>query len=150
MTDDSGDFIFPLEKLWIYKVTVLSDLASTKVSRIVQRTAGLNLSQWRVIAAVADRPGRTASEVVDVTPMDKGIVSRAVATLVEKKLVDRRASASDGRLSHLFLTKRGTALHRRIVSSLDEGGASGRDTIAAEREAEFLRILDEAIAAYRR
>jgi len=150
MIDHPAAPLFPLEDAWVYKVTVLSNLIATKVSHIVQDVAGLNLSQWRVIAAIADQPGRTASEVVDVTPMDKGIVSRAVTTLVEKKLVDRRASVSDGRLSHLFLTKGGAVLHRKTLHRLDEAGASGRGGITIEREAEFLRMLDEAIAAYRR
>ncbi len=91
---------YALDDAWIYKVAVLADLVASRVLKAVQSVSSLNLSQWRVLAALADKPGRTASEVVAITPMDKAIVSRAAASLVDQGLVERRASATDGRVSH--------------------------------------------------
>jgi len=76
-----GNTHIELDHFWPYQVVVLADQISRYTVSIVKAEAGLNSSQWRVLAAVADKPGRTAAEVTTVTPMDKTIVSRAVNSL---------------------------------------------------------------------
>lgn len=141
--------VFALEQDWSYKVTVLADLVARRVTSVVQRVSGLNLSQWRVLAAIADKPGRTASDVVDVTPMDKAIVSRAVASLVERDLLRRTASQNDGRSSHLQLTDNGYTLYNEIVSEMRKTGVDGLDALNKSEENQFLKQLDQVIKAYR-
>ena len=67
------------------------------------------------MAAIAEVPGRTSVEVVTITPMDKGIVSRATKALLEMGLARRKASQLDGRISHLFLTKAGQTLYQELI-----------------------------------
>ena len=148
MTQIDSTPVLKFSESWVYKVTVLADMAARKVTAIVQEVSGLNLSQWRVMAALADQPGRTASEVVDVTPMDKGIVSRAVKTLVDRDLVERRASKDDGRLSFLFLTSEGKALYAKIVTVMDKQGASGRSSITLESQDRLIEALNAVIEQY--
>ena len=74
--------VLRLDHYWPYQIAVLSDRIARRTTRIVKEH-GLNLSQWRVLAAVAEQPGRTAVEVVRITPMDKGIVSRATRGLLD-------------------------------------------------------------------
>lgn len=128
--------VLKLEDSWTYQVTVLADLIARRVTRAVQAVSELNLSQWRVLAAIADTPGRTASQVVDVTPMDKGIVSRGVSVLVQEGYLRREASPADGRTTYLFLTESGQAIYKSIVAELDRCGVSGR-----EGSREVLRLL---------
>ncbi len=141
---------FALDTAWSYKVTVLADLVARRVAAEVQKTSGLNLSQWRVLAAVADRPGRTSTEVVEITPMDKPIVSRAVQVLVDRKLLRREASQEDGRRSFLHLTEEGEATYKAIVSSLTLSGAAGLGLLSGDDLAAFNRELDDIIEKYRR
>lgn len=148
MADQPPVEALPLDDNWAYKVSVLADLIARRVSAVVQRH-GINLSQWRVLAALADRPGRSASEVVAVTPMDKGIVSRAVAALVDRGLVERRASPTDRRLSHLWLTGDGMLLYQQTLRALHESRAIGDHTIGEEGARLLQTQLDAAIAAYR-
>lgn len=138
-----------LASSWSYKVSVLADLVARRVASEVQRTSGLNLSQWRVLAAVADRPGRTSTEVVEITPMDKPIVSRAVRVLVERGLLRREASQEDGRRAYLMLTAEGEATYRQLVQALTVSGAAGLDLLRGEALAAFNRDLDDLIARYR-
>ena len=115
MTDkDTPNGILKLETYWPYQVTVLADRIARRTSSIVKRYQ-LNLSQWRVLAAVAEVPGRTSVEVVTITPMDKGIVSRATKALLEMDLLHRVASQTDGRISHLHMTQRGESLYQTIL-----------------------------------
>lgn len=137
-----------LEESWIYKVAVLADIVARTIAPIVYRVSGLNLSQWRVIAAVADRPGCTATEVVAITPMDKGLVSRAVRTLVDREIIARQLSDRDGRSAKLRLTKEGEQIYREIVNELDKGNASGRKTLSNEDRSNLLLLLNVASENY--
>ena len=111
--------VLHLESYWPYQITVLSERIARRTSRIVKER-GINLSQWRVLAAIAEVPGRTSVEVVLITPMDKGIVSRATKALLEMGLVRRKASQIDGRISHLHLTKAGTALYQELIPKVQD------------------------------
>lgn len=137
-----------LEDSWIYKVAVIADVVARKIAPIVYRVSGLNLSQWRVIAAVADRPGCTATEVVAITPMDKGLVSRAVSTLVDRNIIDKKSSEKDGRSVYLRLTKDGEKIYREIVLELDRENASGRNTLTYEDKANFVSQLNWVLKLY--
>jgi len=108
-----------LNEYWPYQVTVLADRIARLTGAIVKREAGLNLSQWRVLVAIAEVPGRTAAEVVTVTPMDKGIVSRATKALLEAGLLVRRASQADGRVSHLYLTEKGKSVYESLREAVE-------------------------------
>ncbi len=137
-----------LEESWIYKVAVLADIVARTITPIVYRVSGLNLSQWRVIAAVADQPGCTATEVVAITPMDKGLVSRAVRTLVNQEIIARQSSEKDGRSVNLRLTKEGEKIYRDIVNELDKENANGRRILSNEDQARFLMLLEVASENY--
>ncbi|MEO1656515.1 MAG: MarR family winged helix-turn-helix transcriptional regulator [Pseudomonadota bacterium] len=141
---------FALDTAWSYKVTVLADLVAKRVAAEVQKTSGLNLSQWRVLAAIADKPGRTSTEVVEITPMDKPIVSRAVQALVDRGFLLREASQEDGRRSYLRLTDEGEETYRAIVSALSDSGAFGLDVLSGDELTAFNRELDDIIEKYRR
>lgn len=130
----------PLDKSLAYKITVIADLIARRVSNIAATVGGINLSQWRVLAAIGDQDGRTASQVVHMTPMDKGIVSRAVASLVTQGYLVRQASDQDGRVSHLYMTDGGRETFEKIVMELDRTGATGETILAnADRE----NVLDQ-------
>ncbi|MGB6228912.1 MAG: MarR family winged helix-turn-helix transcriptional regulator [Litorimonas sp.] len=137
-----------LDESWTYKVTVIADRIARRVSNVANAVGGLNLSQWRVLAAIGDRDGRTASQVVDITPMDKGIVSRAVASLVASGYLERRASMSDGRLSHLYMTEDGRRIYDAIVAELAATGLDGAEALPTGRQQDFLDTLDRLIDSY--
>ena len=97
---------------------MLADLVSRHTTKILKQYGSLNLSQWRVLAAVAEIEGRTAASVVQVTPMDKGIVSRAVASLKHDGLILKKPDSSDRRRSELFLTEKGRDQYQEINLAL--------------------------------
>jgi len=144
----NDELSFELDESWIYKVSVIADRIARRISQIAARVGDLNLSQWRVLAAIGDQDGRTASQVVELTPMDKGIVSRAVASLVAQGYLKREASNRDGRLSHLYMTASGRKIFEAIVAELDATGAKGDALLDGEDRALFLATLDRLIRDY--
>ena len=109
-----------LENFWSYQVVVLADQVSRYTLDIVRTEANLNQSQWRVLAAVADKPGRSAAEVTTVTPMDKTIVSRAVASLIKGGFITRTPSEDDKRIGALEMTQLGAERYDLISAKLAE------------------------------
>jgi len=140
----------PLEDSLSYKITVIADLIARRVSHIATEVGGLNLSQWRVLAAIGDQDGRTASQVVDMTPIDKGIVSRAVSSLVSQGYLRRCASDHDGRVCHLFMTDSGRRAFEQIAAELDRVGATAETLVPTSRRERFLADLDRIIEGFPR
>jgi DNA-binding MarR family transcriptional regulator len=126
--------VLPLDQYWPYLVTVLADRIARRTGRLVKER-GLNLSQWRVLAAIAEVPGRTSAEVVTITPMDKGIVSRATKALLEMGFVRREASQSDGRLSHLHLTDAGATVYDELIPTVQEVTQWASERLSPEHQA---------------
>lgn len=149
MSEDSSksNRVLQLDQYWPYQITVLSDRIARRTSKIT-KDRGLNLSQWRVMAAIAEVPGRTSVEVVTITPMDKGIVSRATKALLKRGLIRREASQSDGRISHLHLTEEGSELYRELIPQIEtvlQRAGTVLSTQEQERMSQHLRALIEVI-----
>ena len=137
--------VLKLDQYWPYLVTVLADRIARRTAALV-KPEGLNLSQWRVLAAIAEVPGRTSVEVVTITPMDKGIVSRATKALLELGLVRRQASQVDGRISHLHLTPSGHEMYHRLMPQVSEVIQLASTSLSEENQnqisADLNRILE--------
>jgi len=131
--------IVKLAEFWPYQLTVLADRIARRTSRIVRDEGGINLSQWRVLAAIAERPGLTSVDVEQVTPMDKGVISRSIKSLLALKLILRQASEYDGRVSHLQLTAEGYAFYGRLMPRIAEVLSWAETTMTPEE----LRSLNQ-------
>ncbi len=137
----SQDSIIKLDEYWPYQVTVLADLISRHTTSVLKTHGGLNLSQWRVLAAVAEKPGRTAADVVTVTPMDKGIVSRATASLVSNGLLEKIADADDKRRSRLYMTRIGEATYLQVSNALTT--QTGSIAVSDKLNEHLLTVIDK-------
>lgn len=113
------------------QITHLANKLARDASALYRRHVGVGLVEWRVLALLAREPGATAQRVCQVIGLDKGAVSRAVATLEAHRLVAPRADAGDGRRRRLTLTPTGRVIHGRALA------------IALERERRLLACLTD-------
>lgn len=130
MTDDH----ISLDNFWPYQAVVLADQISRYTQTIVREESDLNSSQWRVLAAIMDKPGCSGAEVTAVTPMDKTIVSRAVKSLIDAGIVEKSASAPDKRRSSLTATATGAAIYRKIAKRINETLSAAFDDQAQTKQ----------------
>ena len=86
---------FDLDRLFSYRLSVLSNRISGAISREYHRRFGLAITEWRVMAVLGRFPGLSAGEVAARTAMDKVAVSRAVARLLERALIQRETHGDD-------------------------------------------------------
>jgi len=104
-----------LEKFLPYRLSILAQVVSEALHDRYAAPFGLSVTQWRVMAALGRFAPLTASDVGQRIVMDKVAVSRAVAALMRRGLVERATDRSDRRRASLRLSARGRAMHARIV-----------------------------------
>jgi DNA-binding MarR family transcriptional regulator len=103
---DSNDFTPRL-------ISLLSNSLVWRESRILRARFGLGTNDWRVISALAIRPGATASEISEFLAMNKAIISKSVGVLTERRLIVQVEDT--GRSRQLFLTPEGAGMHDAML-----------------------------------
>ncbi len=104
-----------LEKFLPYRLSVLAQLVSESLHDLYAGPFELSVTQWRVMAALGRFAPLTASDVGQRIVMDKVAISRAVASLMKRGLVERAADPDDRRRASLRLTAKGRTVHAQIV-----------------------------------
>ena len=104
-----------LERFLPYRLSVLANTMSSALAGAYAERFQLSIPEWRVLAVLARAPGLSAAQVAERTAMDKVAVSRAVASLVRARRIERRIEESDRRRSQLALTPRGRAVYDEVV-----------------------------------
>jgi DNA-binding MarR family transcriptional regulator len=120
-----------LESFVPFRLNRLATGVSEYLSEVYKRRFGLEIPEWRVIATVGPGFGCTAQQIAESTRMHKTRVSRAIAHLVERGLVERTSNADDRREMELRLTTAGRTLYAELVP------------LALERERALLACLNE-------
>ncbi len=112
-----------------YRLNRLAVGVSNHLSDIYRERFGLDIPEWRVMATVGSRHGCTAQHIAESTRMHKTRVSRAIAHLEERDLIERASSAADRREREVRLTKAGRRMYAELVP------------LVLERERELLACL---------
>jgi DNA-binding MarR family transcriptional regulator len=98
-----------------FRLNRLAAEVSQHLSAIYRGRFALEIPEWRVMATVGQDHGCTAQHVADSTRMHKTRVSRAIAHLIGRRLIERVASTRDRRERHLRLTRSGRRMYARLV-----------------------------------
>lgn|SRR5512146_226913 len=121
-----------LESFFPYRLAVAADAVSRSIAQVYGERFDLGRDEWRVLAALADAAMLRTSAVIERTTLDKVAVSRALARLEGRGLVERRTDPEDGRGYLIRLRTAGRALLGKLTP------------MVREREAFLLAGLDEA------
>jgi len=100
-----------LEDLLLYRLSRLLSVGGSMVIRLCEGRFGITRREWRVIARLAQEQELLSSELAERIQLDRARTSRAVTSLVAKKLVRRRVGTADKRQARVALTEQGRALH---------------------------------------
>jgi len=114
-----------------FRLNRLATGVSEHLSEVYKQRFGLEIPEWRVIATVGPAFSCTAQHIADTTRMHKTRVSRAIAHLVKRDLIERASNADDRREMELRLTKAGRAMYAELIP------------LALERERALLACLNE-------
>lgn len=98
-----------------YRLSVASNAVSTRISASYRKRFGLKVSEWRLIAILAEFSEMTPQALGSAARIDKISVSRAAAALTHRGLIAARTNPDDGRSHLLSLTEDGRALYAEIA-----------------------------------
>jgi len=107
-----------LETFLPYRLNRATAVTSRQFSRIYRDEFGLTVPEWRVLATLGDLGTATAKEIGRDSAMHKTKVSRAVASLQQRRWVARETDPLDRRIEHLSLTAAGHQAHRRLAPKM--------------------------------
>ncbi|NZA25370.1 MarR family transcriptional regulator [Luteimonas sp. SJ-92] len=107
--------VLELERFLPYRLSVLSNHVSQTIANAYAERFGIGITEWRVIAVLGRYPELSANGVAERTAMDKVAVSRAVARLLRRGLIEREMHGKDRRRSVLQLSQAGHALYDQVV-----------------------------------
>jgi len=137
-----------LETFLPYRLNRATALAIGEFSRIYRNEFGLTVPEWRVLATLNALASATATEIGRDSAMHKTKVSRAVASLQQRRWVARDTDAADRRIEHLSLTSGGKTAFRRLAPKMlaFEEQLLARLTVAERRDLlKGLDILEKAL-----
>ena len=114
-----------------FRLNRLATGVSEHLADVYKQRFDLEIPEWRVIVTVGPAWSCTAQHIADTTRMHKTRVSRAIAHLVQRELIERTSNADDRREMELRLTKAGRAMYAELVP------------LALERERALLSCFSE-------
>lgn len=130
-----------LDRFVPYRLSVLANLVSGAIAGAYAERFALTIPEWRVIAALGERPGTSAADVAARTAMDKVAVSRAVAALLRARRIVRTQSRDDRRRSVLRLSRTGAALYAQVVPQVLEYEAELLTALGRDERRALDRLL---------
>jgi DNA-binding MarR family transcriptional regulator len=98
-----------------FRLNRLAGAVSEHLAASYRARFALEVPEWRVIATVGQERDSTAQFIAASTRMHKTRVSRAIAQLIRRGLIERAASAHDRREMHLRLSAAGRRMYAQLV-----------------------------------
>ncbi|MCP5085282.1 MAG: MarR family transcriptional regulator [Rhodobacteraceae bacterium] len=112
MLEQSGKTI-PLQQMVTFRLARLHAKTNAQSTRILNKSAGITLSQWRIMVLIESHGKTSPKEFVKHTKFDKGLVSRTIKGMIKNGLLYAESSDSDQRSHSVDMTEKGLALFER-------------------------------------
>mgnify|MGYP002757318403 CR=1 FL=1 len=109
---------------------------------------GLDIPEWRVLATLGfRRDACSAQYVAHCTRTHKSTISRAVTSLLDRKLIERVENADDRREFRLRLTRKGKALYEQLIPRLQRKEREIMACLSAEEREAFDHLIGKIEAS---
>ena len=117
--------------LFVQTAKVVRSFAEHELSEF-----GLHVGQDQLLMAMYEQDGRRPSDMANRMAVDPSVVSKMLGRMESQGLVERRADQNDGRVTRVYLTEDGRALHepiedfqRRLEDKLTEEFSTEEDLL---------------------
>ncbi|MGY2049763.1 MarR family winged helix-turn-helix transcriptional regulator [Methylobacterium sp. JK268] len=124
------------------RLDALNSMAKQLGSRLHEKALGLSLRDVRLLLLVHEQPGLTVGELVEMSFLERTLVSKSVTQLSRMKLVKRCAVVEDARQVGLRLTATGEETARR-AREIALNGINGMMSVLTPHEREIFEIALE-------
>ncbi len=130
----------------MYRLNRLITVAGSLVVRLCEGGYGITRREWGLLMMLAQHPGMPPAELAQRLGLDRARTSRAIASLLTKKLISRDAMPGDRRQARLSLTTAGHAVHDELFPQVK----ALHQELLAGLGAEAVAGLDQALADMQR
>ncbi len=131
-----------LFKFTPFRLSRLAAEVSLALSSEYQARYGLDIPEWRVLATLGFRNEACSAQYIShCTRTHKSTISRAVTTLLERRLIERVENEDDRREFRLRMTRKGNALYEELIPRLLRREQQVLACLSAQERREFGRLL---------
>ena len=135
--------VFELQEFFPYQVRIFYKAVSQSVTDIYASLHGLSVQEWRVMAVLGNNQPLTASELVELSSMDKVQISRAIKKLEETNLLFRQEDPEDRRRIFLTLSRRGNDIFQELVPKVLQLEQDLLAGLTDEEQATLLGLMEK-------
>lgn len=134
---------FNLSAFLPYRLAVLSERVSRRLSVEYGRTHGLSVAEWRVLVHLGRCGAVSVREIHDCVNLEKSRVSRAVTRMETSGLLQKLPGSVDGRLVEISLTDAGHKALDEILPAATAFEQTLHAAVSPEDLATFCRVMEE-------
>ncbi|PJJ82788.1 DNA-binding MarR family transcriptional regulator [Brevirhabdus pacifica] len=132
-----------LNRFITFRIARLHAKLNIQAAKLLAETAGLSLTQWRIIALLGNMGQCNSSDLVRVSAMDKGLLSRRLKSLVQEGLVVSMVDRSDSRVHPLRLSAKGRRLFEETLPHTRRRQAAIRASLTDEELETLFTIFEK-------
>jgi DNA-binding MarR family transcriptional regulator len=125
-----------------FRLNRLAAEVSSALSVEYQERYGLDIPEWRVLATLGFRNDACSAQyIAHCTRTHKSTISRAVTSLMQRKLVERVENAEDRREFRLQMTAKGKTLYEELIPQLLRREQEILSCLSAQERKDFAALL---------
>lgn len=128
-----------------YLLAKAAEALSQELATIYGREYDLSRAEWRILVALFREGPKLSRDLVPLTALDKVQISRGVARLHAKALIDKTPQLHDGRAWLLSLTAEGQALYETVMPRVEARSQALLVDLSPEQQ-EALRDMLRSVA----
>ena len=132
-----------LESFLPYRLSLLSNAISGAIAAVYGDKFAISMPEWRIMMILAEYPDISADEVCRRTKIEKSVVSRAVARLLSRHLINRDVDEKDRRRSILRLSETGLSVYDEVMPIARNYEAELLADLTAEELEAFNDMIDK-------
>ena len=125
-----------------FRLNRLAAEVSSALSVEYQDRYGLDIPEWRVLATLGFRNDACSAQyIAHCTRTHKSTISRAVTSLMQRKLVERVENAEDRREFRLQMTAKGKTLYEELIPQLLRREQEILSCLSVQERKDFAALL---------
>jgi DNA-binding MarR family transcriptional regulator len=125
-----------------FRLNRLAAEVSTALSSEYRERYGLDIPEWRVLATLGFRNDACSAQyIAHCTRTHKATISRAVTTLMQRRLIERLENPDDRREFVLRMTAKGQALYEELIPRLKRKEQEILSCLTAQERKDFAAAL---------
>ncbi len=131
-----------------FRLNRLAAEVSAALASEYRERYGLDIPEWRVLATLGFRRDPCSAQyVAECTRTHKSTISRAVTSLLERRVIERVENSDDRREFKLRLTRKGKTVYEELIPRLQHKEREIMACLSAEERKMFDQLIGKLEAS---